>query len=69
MKGKYCMDMSEWQIFVLKPMFRAMVKIGGFKNSCMLNLEFRRTCFVGARGSVVIKALCYKLEGHGFDTR
>jgi hypothetical protein len=24
---------------------------------------------VGARGSVVVKALCYKPEGHGFETR
>jgi hypothetical protein len=24
---------------------------------------------IGARGSVVIKALCYKPEGRGFDTR
>jgi hypothetical protein len=24
---------------------------------------------IGARGSVVVKALCYKPEGHGFDTR
>jgi hypothetical protein len=23
----------------------------------------------GARGSVVVKALCYKPEGRGFDTR
>jgi hypothetical protein len=23
----------------------------------------------GARGSVVVKALCYKQEGRGFDTR
>jgi hypothetical protein len=23
----------------------------------------------GARGSVVVKALCYKLEGRGFDSR
>jgi hypothetical protein len=23
----------------------------------------------GARGSVVVKALCYKPEGHGFDSR
>jgi hypothetical protein len=22
---------------------------------------------MGARGSVVVKSLCYKLEGHGFD--
>jgi hypothetical protein len=28
------------------------------------------TCsVVGARGSVVVKALCYKPEGRGFDTR
>jgi hypothetical protein len=25
--------------------------------------------FIGARGSVVVKALCYKPEGRGFDTR
>jgi hypothetical protein len=25
--------------------------------------------FFVARGSVVVKALCYKPEGHGFDTR
>jgi hypothetical protein len=24
---------------------------------------------VGARGSIVVKALCYKPEGRGFDTR
>jgi hypothetical protein len=24
---------------------------------------------IGARGSVVVKALCYKLEGRGFDIR
>jgi hypothetical protein len=23
---------------------------------------------LGARGSIVVKALCYKREGHGFDT-
>jgi hypothetical protein len=23
---------------------------------------------VGARGSIVVKALCYKPEGHGFET-
>jgi hypothetical protein len=23
----------------------------------------------GERGSVVVKALCYKLEGHGFNSR
>jgi hypothetical protein len=26
-------------------------------------------CNSGARGSVVVKALCYKLEGREFDTR
>jgi hypothetical protein len=25
--------------------------------------------FIGPRGSVVVKALCYKLEGRGFDSR
>ena len=24
---------------------------------------------VGARGGIVVKALCYKLAGHGFDSR
>jgi hypothetical protein len=29
-----------------------------------------RLCFIdGARGSVVVKALCYKSEGREFDTR
>jgi hypothetical protein len=27
------------------------------------------TTGVGARGSVVVKALCYKPEGRGFETR
>jgi hypothetical protein len=27
------------------------------------------TCSGGARGSLVVKALCYKSEGRGFDTR
>jgi flagellar biosynthesis/type III secretory pathway chaperone len=27
------------------------------------------TTFQGARGSVVVKALCYKAEGSGFETR
>jgi polyphosphate kinase len=27
------------------------------------------TLYRGARGSVVVKALCYKPEGRGFDTR
>jgi hypothetical protein len=25
--------------------------------------------YIGARGSVVVKALCYKPEGRGFETR
>jgi hypothetical protein len=24
---------------------------------------------IGKRGSIVVKALCYKLEGRGFDTQ
>jgi hypothetical protein len=27
------------------------------------------TIIMGARGSVVVKALCYKPEGRGFETR
>jgi hypothetical protein len=27
------------------------------------------TLYMGARGSVVVKALCYKPEGRGFETR
>jgi hypothetical protein len=27
------------------------------------------TFYIGARGSVVVKALCYKPEGRGFETR
>jgi hypothetical protein len=26
-------------------------------------------CLFGRCGSIVVKALCYKPEGHGFDTR
>jgi hypothetical protein len=40
-----------------------------------LNVEYREILEnfqiisrLGARGSVVVKALCYKPEGHGFDT-
>jgi hypothetical protein len=29
----------------------------------------RNSKLKGARGSVVVKALCYKPEGRGFDTR
>jgi hypothetical protein len=34
------------------------------------NIEVIELHFVsyGAHGSVMVKALCYKLEGHGFDT-
>jgi hypothetical protein len=38
--------------------------------SSVPGLENRNlTPVVGARGSVVVKALCYKPEGHGFETR
>jgi hypothetical protein len=42
--------------------------IGCSKRKCKLeiySLHIRSR----ARGSVVVKALCYKLEGRGFDTR
>jgi hypothetical protein len=31
--------------------------------------EYRTRRFWGARGSVVVKALCYKPEGRGFKSR
>jgi hypothetical protein len=42
----------------------------------VLDIKKKHICFnlkcyiiiVGARGSVVVKALCYKLEGRGFDS-
>jgi hypothetical protein len=36
-------------------------------NGCMYSLL--HTSFCGTRGSVVVKALCYKPEGRGFETR
>jgi hypothetical protein len=35
----------------------------------MQRLNMRGAISAGARGSVVVKALCYKPEGRGFDTR
>jgi hypothetical protein len=36
----------------------------------LFRLEYNsRLVYVGARGSVVVKALCYKPEGRGFDNR
>jgi hypothetical protein len=45
---------------------------GGTKNDAEIPLNV--VCVVslsqyGARGSVMVKALCYKLEGRGFDAR
>jgi hypothetical protein len=39
--------------------------------SYFLTLQFRNSFgyLMGARGSVVVKALCYKPEGRGFDNR
>jgi hypothetical protein len=31
--------------------------------------EYMSTNYIGARGSVVVKALCHKPEGRGFDSR
>jgi hypothetical protein len=33
------------------------------------NIVVKSTMFPGVRGSVVVKALCYKPEGRGFETR
>jgi hypothetical protein len=32
-------------------------------------LKLSATVYEGAHGSVVVKALCYKPEGRGFDSR
>jgi hypothetical protein len=40
----------------------------GRMNEFQLNLALL-TLGTGTRGSVVVKALCYKPEGRGFDTR
>jgi hypothetical protein len=34
-----------------------------------MTLHSTATVIGGARGSVVVKALCYKPEGRGFDSR
>jgi hypothetical protein len=39
------------------------------KPSIIYNVTYITYNIAGARGSVVLKALCYKLEGHGFDSR
>jgi hypothetical protein len=40
------------------------------REQTFLELIFKNTfLLLGARGSVVVKALCYKPEGHGFDNR
>jgi hypothetical protein len=46
-----------------------------FMSDCAFDLlalhqfELRATTLVGARGSIVVKALCYKPAGRGFETR
>jgi hypothetical protein len=35
----------------------------------IFGLSFPLSTWTGARGSVVVKALCYKPEGRGFDAR
>jgi hypothetical protein len=40
-----------------------------FKNLDILPFYSQYIFSSGARGSVVVKALCYKLEGRGFETR
>jgi hypothetical protein len=40
------------------------------RNSFFIYYNFNILTFLfGARGSAVVKALCYKSEGRGFDTR
>jgi hypothetical protein len=50
-------------------------KWAGYMSDCQLRKKhsartlFTSTVISGARGSVVVEALCYKQEGHGFQTR
>jgi hypothetical protein len=41
----------------------------GFKEILVLLISFAWALSSGARGSVVVKALCYKPERRGFETR
>jgi hypothetical protein len=40
---------------------------GYITNTCTFNIE--PSSYMGARGSVMVKALCYKPEGRVFDIR
>jgi hypothetical protein len=55
----------------LTPTRNLFCKICSLKLSWRVSwlLRFVPTPQTGARGSVVVKALCYKLEGRGFDSR
>jgi hypothetical protein len=39
------------------------------KHDIRVELRYGTVKFKGVRGSVVVKALCYKPEGRGFETR
>jgi hypothetical protein len=55
----------------------ALITLLSFLFFCVVTLSFvfqvyiftTNTQYRGARGSVVVKALCYILEGRGFDSR
>jgi hypothetical protein len=34
-----------------------------------ISVENKSEYYISVRGSIVVKALCYKPEGRGFDTR
>jgi hypothetical protein len=51
-----------------------LLTMGGMVRNVKLEDKYRQQNeFIprqmGARGSIVVKALCYKLEGRGFETR
>jgi hypothetical protein len=51
-------------------MFREISAIErGYKCTVCVGKYVEYSSQVGVRGSVVVKALCYKPEGRGFDTR
>jgi hypothetical protein len=46
------------------------ITIAEFILICFMHTEISNDFdLIGARGSVVVKALCYKPEGRGFDSR
>jgi hypothetical protein len=54
--------LSNLDYFFLRATRSKFLRFGTY----IAEISYERTC--GARGSVVVKTLCYKPEGCGFDT-